>query len=240
MAQKLLSPTFEGYIATHSDAELLVKACVHGEVNLFPRRPIEEEYGRLIRSGHVFVCEESHIKRWTDGKSWTSGRAKKGFVEYDEVEPKKQSKRAKMNLHSPELNANASTTLLAIPENKKLKKKSVTITNFRTTYRVISYYTLGDIKTLLTPSGHRPLKDLPPISTSTGSLTLPSSMTASHVHANHRDMQAQYHQPWSGGQPHSLGRPLLHGTQHHYQQHGRQRFSSLLSTTKDRYILSSE
>ncbi|KAM5342867.1 hypothetical protein ACJ41O_013833 [Fusarium nematophilum] len=92
-------PTFEGFIGSTMDALILFEACLSGALKHIPRRPYNRERGDLIRSGNVFIYEESSsgIKRWTDGISWSPSRALGDFLIYRELEkpfPPGEKKRA--------------------------------------------------------------------------------------------------------------------------------------------------
>ncbi|KAH9906131.1 Gti1/Pac2 family-domain-containing protein [Xylariomycetidae sp. FL2044] len=83
-----LSPTFNGYIGSTMDALILFEACLSGRLTHVPRRPHDRERTSLIRSGHVFIYEESSsgIKRWTDGVPWSPSRILGNFLLYRELD----------------------------------------------------------------------------------------------------------------------------------------------------------
>lgn len=92
-------PTFCGYIASTQDALLLFEACLSGALNHVARRPHDRERASLIKSGNVFIYEDtsSGIKRWTDGVPWSPSRILGNFLIYRELErpfPPGEKKRA--------------------------------------------------------------------------------------------------------------------------------------------------
>lgn len=95
----VLEPTFTGYVATTQDALILFEACLTGVLHHVPRRPHDRERTHLVRSGSVFIYEEtsSGIKRWTDGVTWSPSRILGNFLVYRELEkpfPPGEKKRA--------------------------------------------------------------------------------------------------------------------------------------------------
>ncbi|KIJ35757.1 hypothetical protein M422DRAFT_782440, partial [Sphaerobolus stellatus SS14] len=70
------------------DAEIVLEAVKYGVLQRVQRRLNEGERSMFIRSGAIFVWEESDdengIKRWTDGRTWTQSRAKEPFLFYEE------------------------------------------------------------------------------------------------------------------------------------------------------------
>ncbi|KAJ1926421.1 Gluconate transport-inducing protein [Tieghemiomyces parasiticus] len=84
--------SYTGYIETGHDALLLFEACRCGILNRVQRRLGEKERNS-IRSGSIFVWdeEESGMKRWTDGKSWSASRVLGCFLTYQETEARRRS-----------------------------------------------------------------------------------------------------------------------------------------------------
>lgn len=79
--------TYYGYIRTCADAILIFQACQNG---LLPRLQgrLSERERQSIRSGSVFVWDEDEggMRRWTDGRSWSSSRVNGRFLAYREME----------------------------------------------------------------------------------------------------------------------------------------------------------
>ncbi|KAJ1918129.1 Gluconate transport-inducing protein [Tieghemiomyces parasiticus] len=84
--------SYTGYIETGHDALLLFEACRRGILHRVQRRLGEKERN-TIRSGSIFVWdeEESGMKRWTDGKSWSASRVLGCFLTYQETEARRRS-----------------------------------------------------------------------------------------------------------------------------------------------------
>ncbi|KAJ1658257.1 Global transcription regulator sge1 [Dispira simplex] len=78
--------TFYGFVENSKDAILLIQACIDEKLPRAKRRYTECEK-RNIRSGTVIVFDEqeSGIRRWTDGKSWSPSRIMGNFLIYREL-----------------------------------------------------------------------------------------------------------------------------------------------------------
>jgi len=76
--------TFYGFVQTTNDALLLFEACRIGKLKRIQRRLSESERLSQVVSGSVFIWdeEESGIKRWTDGKTWSPSRIHGSFLIY--------------------------------------------------------------------------------------------------------------------------------------------------------------
>lgn len=70
------------------DALKIIEACLTGVLMHTARRPHDREREHLIRSGNVFVYEESSsgIKRWTDGQNWSPSRILGNYLIYRELD----------------------------------------------------------------------------------------------------------------------------------------------------------
>ena len=73
---------FIGYVETTTDALRLIMAARLGIIPRITRRLNDSERRSMIRSGAVFVfcVEESGIKRWTEGLSWSPSRIVGNFL----------------------------------------------------------------------------------------------------------------------------------------------------------------
>ncbi|KAL9558534.1 hypothetical protein MBANPS3_000870 [Mucor bainieri] len=82
-----MAETFFGYIETTQDALLIFEGCRRGLIPRVSRR-LQEKERRMIRSGSVFVFDESEsgIKRWTDGLVWSPSRILGNFLIYRELD----------------------------------------------------------------------------------------------------------------------------------------------------------
>ncbi|KAH7104042.1 Gti1/Pac2 family-domain-containing protein [Auriculariales sp. MPI-PUGE-AT-0066] len=70
------------------DAQLILEAVRLGILQIVNRRLNEAERTAYIKSGSVFVWEESDdelgLKRWTDGRFWSQSRMREPFLFYEE------------------------------------------------------------------------------------------------------------------------------------------------------------
>ena len=73
---------FYGHVETTGDALRLIQAARQGIIPRITRRLNDLERRAMIRSGSVFVfsSEESGIKRWTEGLSWSASRIVGNFL----------------------------------------------------------------------------------------------------------------------------------------------------------------
>ncbi|KNE71670.1 hypothetical protein AMAG_16224 [Allomyces macrogynus ATCC 38327] len=80
--------TWFGFIRSIDDAVTVVEAARTGYLPRVTRRLTEDERMVLIRSGSVFVFEESEsqVRRWADSRNWSSSRMKGYFLVYSEQE----------------------------------------------------------------------------------------------------------------------------------------------------------
>ncbi|KAI9141745.1 Gti1/Pac2 family-domain-containing protein [Paraphysoderma sedebokerense] len=85
------SPSLRFRVENVMDALMLVEASRLGLVARMKTR-LSDSYQRGIEPGTAFIYdeEESRIKRWTDGMSWSAGRVSGAFLVYKE-QPSKQS-----------------------------------------------------------------------------------------------------------------------------------------------------
>lgn len=83
-----LTPTYHGFIESTYDALVLFEACLTGVIAHVPRRPHDREREHVIKSGNIFIYEESTsgIKRWTDGISWSPSRILGNFLIYRQLQ----------------------------------------------------------------------------------------------------------------------------------------------------------
>jgi hypothetical protein len=83
-----LEPTFHGYVATSNDALLLFEAArSNGILSKVTRRPDDRERDRLIKSGSIFVFEQSTgIRRWPDCIAWAPSTILGNYLIYRQLE----------------------------------------------------------------------------------------------------------------------------------------------------------
>ncbi|BGP36227.1 Global transcription regulator sge1 [Rhodotorula kratochvilovae] len=86
----MADPAFRGFVESTLDALLIFEGCKRGFLPKITRRLQEFEKRALVVSGAVFVFdeEETGIKRWTDGLSWSPSRTLGNFLVYRELDKK--------------------------------------------------------------------------------------------------------------------------------------------------------
>ncbi|CAL1705281.1 unnamed protein product [Somion occarium] len=88
-AQDTQQPTHPRlHVRDARDAHIVFEAVRQGHLKAVVRRLNELERTTYIRSGSIFVWEESEdemgLKRWTDGKVWSGSRMREPYLFYDE------------------------------------------------------------------------------------------------------------------------------------------------------------
>lgn len=174
-----LTPSYHGYVGSTKDALLIIQSILNKQLNLIPRRPHERERSDLIQSGNVFIFieEQSGIKRWTDGISWSPSRILGRFLVYRELDKdnlnandddhRRNKKKRKLSLSTEDIEMNSSTSHSHQHgfKDQGLIKKTLSITtnirelnllnkDERQTVHLISYYNANDVLNgkLLRPS----------------------------------------------------------------------------------------
>lgn len=73
---------FHGFVETTGDALRLIQAARSGIIPRITRRLNDLERRAMIKSGSIFIFsdEESGIKRWTEGLSWSASRIVGNFL----------------------------------------------------------------------------------------------------------------------------------------------------------------
>ncbi|KAH8909587.1 hypothetical protein BR93DRAFT_935317 [Coniochaeta sp. PMI_546] len=84
----ILQPTYTGFVRTSRDVCLLLEMSLSGRLPHVPRRPHERERAEIVKSGNIFIYEEtaSGVRRWTDGVNWSPSRILGNFLIYRETE----------------------------------------------------------------------------------------------------------------------------------------------------------
>ncbi|KAJ1939574.1 Gluconate transport-inducing protein, partial [Linderina macrospora] len=82
-----MTESYHGFIDTARDALLIFEACNLGYLPRVQRRFSERER-QTIRSGAVYIWdeEETGMRRWTDGRTWSPSRVHGCFLIYYELE----------------------------------------------------------------------------------------------------------------------------------------------------------
>ncbi|ORY10150.1 hypothetical protein LY90DRAFT_678032 [Neocallimastix californiae] len=130
--------TFYGFVQTTNDALLLFEACRIGKLKRIQRRLSESERLSQVVSGSVFIWdeEESGIKRWTDGKTWSPSRIHGSFLIYKEMEP--TSKRKNIT------NSGSEESPSGVKEDGLIKKALSICTANNKRQHLVSYYSRED------------------------------------------------------------------------------------------------
>lgn len=169
----VLTPTWRGMVMSTIDALKIIEACLTGVLMHTARRPHDREREHLIRSGNVFVYEESSsgIKRWTDGQNWSPSRILGNYLIYRELDKnfppgdkkraikrKRDGKPEMQNGHSgapgapTSLNDERERALLgSLIDSYPFKeggliKKTISIKWNNVMHHLVSYYSLEDAR----------------------------------------------------------------------------------------------
>lgn len=171
METSTISPTYFGLVKDTNDALILFQLAIDGELKLIQQRLSEEDRTKYVRSGNIFIFQEedSSIRRWTDGISWSPSRIVGDFLVYREIkkdesghrrESSKTRNRAVLyrdrsrspgrstpvRTHSKRPNPELVGSLSDEDKYKEggLVKRTITVKFKGKTYHLISYYTLED------------------------------------------------------------------------------------------------
>ncbi|KAH9015253.1 Gti1/Pac2 family-domain-containing protein [Lactarius deliciosus] len=158
---------FIGYVETTTDALRLIMAARQGIIPRITRRLNDSERRSMIRSGAVFVfcVEESGIRRWTEGLSWSPSRIVGNFLMYREVGERNSNRGADTALLPPGTSTFRVAPPPSTPANSYyhgrsdssglrdsgalrpsgLIKKTITVKVSGTDHHLVSYYREEDI-----------------------------------------------------------------------------------------------
>ncbi|OZJ01963.1 hypothetical protein BZG36_05128 [Bifiguratus adelaidae] len=147
--------TFHGYIETTKDALLLFEACRRGLLPKIGRR-LQEKERDIVRSGSVFVFDEqeSGIKRWTDGLTWSPSRILGNFLIYRELDRKNADRKLQERPRATDVDEtekNKERALVGSLTNSYkfrkdgLVKKSLSLMINGVPQHLISYYSKDDV-----------------------------------------------------------------------------------------------
>ncbi|PAV16109.1 protein related to pac2 [Pyrrhoderma noxium] len=159
---------FYGFIETTGDALRLIQAARQGVVPRITRRLNDLERRTMIRSGAIFIFsdEESGIKRWTEGLSWSASRIVGNFLVYREVSDRAHSRSAPESRRSAKRRGNVLELSPADAAEQKLAKslvgclndsngrfkpnglikKTITVVVDGSDHHLIAYYSQEDVK----------------------------------------------------------------------------------------------
>lgn len=90
-----IEPTYYGYLATYSDALVILEAARNNKIlQKVARQPRYQELHRLIESGNIFVFDtkSSGIRQWIDGRHWSKSTESGHCLYYRELEKPDQKK----------------------------------------------------------------------------------------------------------------------------------------------------
>ncbi|KIK58001.1 hypothetical protein GYMLUDRAFT_246378 [Collybiopsis luxurians FD-317 M1] len=140
-------PPFHGYVEATVDALRLLYAAQRGYIPRTTRPLNDPEKKYSIKSGAVFIfsVEESGIKQWIDGVSWSPPHIVGKFAVYKEINEgcgQGSNKEIKAMHNSLGLSSQSGGRLRPLG----LIKKTITITIDGLDLHLISYYTQEDIR----------------------------------------------------------------------------------------------
>ncbi|KAI0044281.1 hypothetical protein FA95DRAFT_1562409 [Auriscalpium vulgare] len=166
-------PHFIGYVETTTDALRLIMAARQGVIPRITRRLNDLERRSMIRSGAVFVfcVEESGIKRWTEGLSWSPSRIIGNFLVYRETTDRNVVRGAEPAITTPGTSSfqlSSSSTAQRYRHRSEvgvgrsghapaatsggLIKKTITVKVEGTDHHLVSYYREEDLHVLQRPT----------------------------------------------------------------------------------------
>ncbi|KAL6298406.1 Gti1/Pac2 family-domain-containing protein [Sparassis latifolia] len=158
-------PPFHGYVDTTEDALCLIEAARRGILPRVTRRLNELERRSMIKSGAVFVfsVEESGIKRWTEGLTWSQSRIAGNFLIYRELADRADTRtHHEAATHSEASQEDHSTEGGVMLKRYGLIKKTITVKIDGSDHHLISYYTQEDVRSgrLQRPSSRTDLRSV--------------------------------------------------------------------------------
>ncbi|KZT07611.1 uncharacterized protein LAESUDRAFT_698231 [Laetiporus sulphureus 93-53] len=141
---------FYGYVDTTEDALRLIEAARRGVLPRVTRRFNELERRSMIRSGAVFVfsVEESGIKRWTEGLTWSQSRISGNFLIYREVADRNilRSSHQVSDSSDGSQSGHPVESHITLKPNGLIKKAStITVKINGSDHHLISYFTQEDV-----------------------------------------------------------------------------------------------
>lgn len=132
--------SYNGYCRSQLDCLILFEAACLGLIPRISQRLSEEERSE-IKSGSIYIWDEDEagIKRWTDGKSWSTSRVSGPFLIYRELE---------------QVPGSQSSSKCSIKPFGLCKQSASITVGHNTKLHLIAYYSKEDVRTasLLQPS----------------------------------------------------------------------------------------
>ncbi|KAJ2452158.1 Gluconate transport-inducing protein [Coemansia sp. RSA 2336] len=161
-----MTETYHGFIDTAYDALLIFEACCNGLLPRVPRRFTDRER-QTIRSGAVYVWDEDEtgMRRWTDGRTWSPSRVHGCFLIYYELEGRRHQFVNRNNARSSPRSGQKEKSPLHVsydpcPPNVMQKeqgliKKALSLcTNDKHKLHLVCYYSREDVESgcLMSPT----------------------------------------------------------------------------------------
>ncbi|KAL5526635.1 PTH2 [Sanghuangporus sanghuang] len=159
---------FYGFVETTGDALRLIQAARQGIIPRITRRLNDLERRAMIRSGAIFIFsdEESGIKRWTEGLSWSASRIVGNFLVYREVSDRSNARTVAEGRRAAKRRGNTNELSAAELAEQKLAKalvgclsdgsgrfkpnglikKTITINVDGSDHHLIAYYNQDDVR----------------------------------------------------------------------------------------------
>lgn len=170
-------PSFTGFVATASDAAVLLEASMQGYLLRVSCRPSLYDKVAVAQSGNVFIFEEkeSKIRRWTDGIKWSPSRMLDGFMLYRELDGEQITSGHNKRLVPSHQRTSASVTQIESElygsliesyafKHNGLMKKTIGVKFAGSEWRLVSYYNADDVRSgiLQCPSRDPGLQSIAP------------------------------------------------------------------------------
>lgn len=146
---------FHGYIGNSREALLVMEAARNGRCPLVTTRLTDAQCTQ-IKSGSIFVFsgDNENIRRWTDGKPWSSSRAHAPFLTYFELECRHKRKRHVFGITDLIPSATTDNGRAEIKKGGLIKKTLSHTFEDGAKMTVVSYYEEKDILNLRLPSSN--------------------------------------------------------------------------------------
>lgn len=146
---------FHGYIGNSTEALLVMEAARNGRCPLVTTRLTDAQCTQ-IKSGSIFVFsgDNENIRRWTDGKPWSSSRAHTPFLLYFELECRHRRKRHVFGITDLIPSATTENGRAEVKKGGLIKKTLSHTFEDNVKMTIVSYYAEKDIPKLTLPSSN--------------------------------------------------------------------------------------